>query len=511
MRRYPPLLLLLVLLLGLFSLHCDTTDSESGTVTLSGQVLDAATSQPIPGAFVRVLANDAFDDNPDEDLLIETDDEGRFSVSIRLDMTADLVLVASDDAYDQGRRTILAIAGRDIEVPTFRLRRIVEEEIETGTPSNILLLEVSNETIGVIESGSDEVSRVTFQVADSAGHPVTLDDQAQVRFSLGQQPGGGEFIAPTQAPTDNSGQVMVNLSSGTRAGVVQIIAEADVTEADGSTRTIRSKPVAVTIHGGLPDQNHFTVGPQQFNFPGLIAFGIKNPISVIVGDKWSNPVRPGTSVHFETTHGVVEGSTQTDQEGGGTVNLISGNPFPPTGIAIVEAETAGFVDPESPTDEGQERVSSFFPVLFSGLISIGVEPPTAILGQTYTLTVTDYLGNPLAPGTVIRVTAEGTKVKAVGNTNVELDDTGFEVLDALGLPSSYRAITGVGITEFTFRAVEDLRIDESGVPTLEAITVLVAGPNGRLEVVLTAGGASSRTVGAEVERVGDQLRIRAPQ
>ena len=168
------------------------------------------------------------------------------------------------------------------------------------------------------------------------------------------------------------------------------------------------------------------------------------------------------------------------------------------GIAVVEAETAGFLTGEEGED-GQQRVSAFFPVLFSGFIAISVDPPTAILDQTYTLTVTDHLGNPLAEGTGISVRAQGTKVKSVGNTDVSLDDTGFIVLDNNGLPSSFRAITGAGITEFTFRAVEDLRIDEGGVPTLEAITINVSGPNGRLEVVLTPGGAMTRTPGAVVE------------
>ena len=506
MRRYPPMLLLMLGLLGLISLSCDSANDESGTVTLVGQVLDAETSEPIANAFVRILANEAFDENPDEDVLVETDDQGRYSVDIRIDFTADLTMVASQNAFDNNRRTILAIADRTIEVPTFRLRRVVEEEIDSGTPSNILLANVTNEVIGVIESGSDEVTRITFQVADSAGQAVTLDDQALVRFFLGETPDGGEFIAPSEAATDNNGLVTVNLSSGTRAGVVQVIAEATV-----EGRTIRSKPVAVTIHGGLPDQTHFTVGPSQFNFPGLIAFGIKDPISVVVGDKWSNPVRPGTSVYFNTTHGVIEGSVQTDGEGRGTVDLISGNPFPlppeTRGIAIVEAATAGNADP---SDDGQQRVSAKFPVLFSGFVTIGVSPSTAILGQTYTLTVTDPLGNPLAEGTNIRVLAQGTKVKAVGNTDITLDDTGFIVLNNNQEPSSYQALTGPGITEFTFRAVEDLRIDEDGSPTLEAITIRVSGPNGTLEVVLTADGqATARTPGAEVEMIGGQAIIRA--
>ena len=164
MRRYPPLLLLLLGLLGLFSISCDSANDESGTVTLMGQVLDTETNEPIANAFVRILANDAFEKDPDQDRLIETDAEGRYTVEIKIDFTADLILIASQDAYATNQRTVLAIADRAIEVPSFRLQRVVAVEIESGTPSNILLVGATNLTIGVIESGLDEVTRITFQV-----------------------------------------------------------------------------------------------------------------------------------------------------------------------------------------------------------------------------------------------------------------------------------------------------------------------------------------------------------
>ncbi len=143
----------------------------------------------------------------------------------------------------------------------------------------MILLSQTHASIGVRESGSEELASMTFLLADSIGNPVILDQSADVRFRFGVQPGGGEFISPTSTPTDNNGEVTVYLSSGTRAGVVQIIAETTV---DG--RLIRSQPVAVTIHGGLPDQTHFTLGTQRRNFPGLNAFGLINPMSVILGD-----------------------------------------------------------------------------------------------------------------------------------------------------------------------------------------------------------------------------------
>lgn len=488
MRRYP-LLLLMLGLLGLFATGCDSADDESGTVTLTGQVLDNATSNPVPFAFVRVVPNDALDET--DEILVEADAQGRFSVEVQILETTELRIMASKDAFSTDDVEVLAIAGRTIEVPTFRLTRTRSEDPKSGSPSNLLLLGQTNDVIGIIESGSAEVTSITFQVADSAGQAVTLDNETLVRFSFGQQPGGGEFIAPSEAMTDNNGQVTVNLSSGTRAGAVQVVAE---TVFEG--RTIRSKPVNVTIHGGLPDQGHFTVGPTLFNFPGLLASGITNSVNVIVGDKYANPVRPGTAVYFTTNYGVIEGSVGTNAQGRGSVTILSGNPFPPDGVAIVEAETA---------NDEQGRVSGRFPLLFSGFIVIDVEPAVARLGQTYTLTVTDQNGNPLAQGTTIGVRAEGTKVKAVGNTDVTLDDTIFTGFTAADI------VRGPGITEFTFRAVEDLRIDEDGSPTIETLTINVAGPNGRLEVVLTpeGGEAMTRTEGAVLEQVGNKLHVRA--
>ncbi len=491
MRRLTPLLLILALGLA-FGTGCDLSSEESGTVTLTGQVLERSTNEPIAGAFIRVIPTEGLREF--DEVIVETDENGRFSVEVKVDATIELRLVANDDEHSSETVVILAVAGRTVEVPTFRLTRTREEELESGTPSNILLVGQTNDTIGVIESGSVEITNVTFQVVDSAGRPITLDNEALVRFRLGQQPGGGEFIAPSEAPTDNSGIVTVNLSSGTKAGAVQVIAE--FTKPDGSV--VRSKPVNVTIHGGLPHQDHFTLGPDRFNFPGLLRFGLTNPVSVLVGDKYANPVRPGTSVYLTSTHGVIEGSIETNNQGQGSVNLISGNPLPPDGIAIVEAETAGNIDPN---DNAEQRVTSRFPVVFSGFIVLDVAPAQAILGQTYLLRVTDQNGNPLAEGTQISVRAQGTKVKAVGNTAVTLDDTiitGFTYNDV---------VRGPGYTEFTFRVVEDLNIIETGSPTLEAVTIRVSGPNGSLEAVMTAGGVQARTAGAHLEALPDGRAI----
>ena len=445
------------LCLSLVACNLDDDDT-SGIVTLRGQVLDAQTNNPVSGAFVRVLPLD---------LLFEADENGNYDFDVEIDSTMDLRVQATATGYASTSTNVLALAGREISVPTLRIVKTTGEEAESGRASNILLLEQSAQNIGVKESGSREVAQITFQLADSLGRPVILKNTTAVRFKLGVRPGGGEFIFPTEARTDNNGRVTVNLSSGTRAGVVQVVAEADV-----AGQMIRSLPVSVAIHGGLPDQTHFSVGPDRFNFPGLRRFGLENPISIVVGDQYGNPVKEGTAVYFTTDGGIIEGSVLTNQQGRGAANLISANPLPSDGVAVIEASTA---------DRDQNIVTSRTAVVFSGVPVVTISPSRAVLNQTYSLTVTDQNGNPLTGGTIISARVEGTKVKAVGNTNVRLDDTAF-----LGGLTYDHILRGPGVTQFTFRAVEDLELDEEGTPTVETVTVLVTGSNGTLEIVLGA-------------------------
>lgn len=475
-------------LIGLAAAGCDLAsddDDTGGIVTLRGQVLNVETNNPVPGAFIQVLP---------QGIRIEADTAGSYALDVEIDSTMELRVSASKDGFGAAEVKVLALAGRAVDVPTLRIRQVVEEEAVSGFASNILLLRQSGQSIGVRESGSEEVASITFQVADSLGRPVVLARAADVRFTLGVHPDGGEFIFPSIARTDNNGQVTVNLSSGTRAGVVQIVAETDV-----GSRTIRSLPVSVAIHGGLPDQPHFSLGPERFNFPGLNAFGLQNAVSVIVGDKYGNPVKPGTAVYFTTTHGVIEGSTLTDAQGQGSVTLLSANPLPPNGVAIITATTA---------DPNQQPVTSQTPVVFSGVPIVTVTPGVARLNQTYTVTVMDQNGNPLAEGTGLSVRVEGTKVKGVGNVSARIDDTVF--LGGIGYENIRR---GPGVTEFTFRAVEDRTLDEEGQPTIETITITVDGPNGGLQLVLGAGAAprvQSLTPSATVtvEHAGDGFRAR---
>lgn len=511
-----------VLLIG--GLGCDLGGAGSDGVTVAGQVLDVA-SNPVADAQVVIQFTDETGDQVEQ--TATTDSTGRFSETIEVDETTEVTIsVAKQGVTAQQVRQVSPDVGGASDL-SFTLGIGGEENREPGRPTDILLQEQSATSIRVQESGGTSIARLTFQVVDSTGKAIQSDQAVDVDFRFGQQPGDAS-LTPSTVQTNGQGQATVNVSSGTTAGVVQVVAETE--RPDGTT--FQSKPVSLSIHGGLPNKCHFSLAPERFNFPGFVKLGVTTPVRVFVGDKYGNPVVPGTSVSFSTNAGLIEGSLETDDNGQGSVTLTSAQPLPSGGVGTVRAETVGtddvntIVNPNNcpdPAETGNENtISETIPIVFSGRPEVRVDPDSAELGETYDLTVWDVENNnPLAPGTTIQVEAEGTKVKAVGNTDVTLEDTFLEDNDNDGFDAG-DIVNKDETTAFTFRVVEDQEVDEDGTPSVESVTITVGGPNGSLEVVLTPSSTSkstttgsqslTRTKGATVNRTptGEAV-IRAPE
>ncbi len=415
--------LITVLLSSLFllsgcKLNTDVTGSSSNSSSaaaqksaVSGQVVDNLTGIPVDSALVEIIGTGV-------DASALTNSKGQYSFEVSLSANANMVLITSRSGYYTDTTSIYVTAGQDLSVSLLRISPKSSGQQPSGDPVSIYLASQSAASIGVKESGSEETASLTFEVQDSSGIPIDLAHSVNVTFTLGAQPNGGEIISPKVVATNESGRATVNLTSGTKAGVVQIIAQIDLNNA-----VIKSKPVGITIHGGLPDPNHFSLTSANTNFAGYDIFGLQNSITVYVGDKYGNPVRTGTSVYFTTTGGIIEGSSQTDNQGIGSVQLISAEPRPTdatlgAGFATITASTA---------DENLNTISKNAVVLFSGYPVIDIIPKTFDIpnggSQAFTYTVSDENGNPLAPGTNISVAVEGTNVGAQGEIQVTLPDT----------------------------------------------------------------------------------------
>lgn len=447
--------------LSFFGCKDKTTDpaeegQAEGYTLVKGKVIDMVSNLGIDSAYVRIIGSKI-------DSVAFTNANGEYSVNILLDNSEDLTVIGYKNNYENDTVTAFVTVGKPADVPVLRLKSTGNNEIIlSGPPASISLTSASPNNINVKESGGIETSSITFQVYDSSGYPINIINAVTVNFKLANVL-GGEFLSPLSAKSDKEGKVNCFLTSGTRAGIVQLYAEINQ-----GTNKIISKPVYISIHGGLPDVDHFSLGPSAFNFPGLDIYGEIDPISVIVGDKFGNPVKPNTAIYFTTSGGIIVGSLLTDAEGRGTVNLISGNPEPnhPSlgpGFATITATTS---------NENMENISKSTVVLFSGAPFITVTPTSLNVSnngsQAFTFKVADRYGNPLSSDNKISVSVEGEGVGVQGDIDITLPDT------------QSKAWTQFGFTVY----------DKDSTNTLKPITLKIKsdGPNGKAFYTITGTG-----------------------
>ncbi|MCC6550120.1 MAG: Ig-like domain-containing protein [Ignavibacteriaceae bacterium] len=429
----------------------------TGNVTITGTVLDASANTAVDSVSVRVIASSGVFSG-------STNSSGVFVLNFNLTLSQAVTLILTKGGYLPDTTTVFASVNNTNSLLPISLQKIVTTGSSgvSGPPSSIYLLSQSVTSIGVRQSGSLESGRLTFQVVDSLGRSISLSNSSVIRFKFGAAPGGGEFLSPDVTVTDSNGQASVFLTSGIIAGVVQITAEI-VT----SNRTITSLPVSIVIHGGLPDPDHFSVASGFLNFAGFNIFGLENSVTAFVGDKYGNPVRPGTKVYFTTTGGIILGSAETDNAGRATVNLLSAAPQPihPTlgaGFATVTASTA---------DENSSTISVSTIVLFSGVPVLTIQPGSGFDipnagSQEFIYEVKDQNNNPLAPGTAITVTVEGENVDARGNISIQMGDTQSRFA-----------------TRYSFVVTDNK--DTVNVPKPVFITVSTTGSNGRGSIIIS--------------------------
>ncbi len=407
-----------------FLSNCESTGPSYDPIEISGQVIDADSDEPIANGIVRLV-------QPAPEKTTVTDGNGRFFFEVDVDSTVDVRVLITKEGYQTITLETVAIPERNIDFPVARLSIVRDEDdspidddddpdVSAGEPASIVLSSVSSGTITVKETGGIEQTGFVFQVADSAGRAVS---GADVTFRLGSSPGGGETLDPLTATSDASGQVRTTLTSGTISGVVQVIASI---QRDGFE--VETRPVNVSIESGLPSNNHFTVYRAA---PRNVPVNGTSQISVLLGDRYGNPVAAGTRVYFTTDYGVVGASATTDADGLAGVTLRRGDPMPPDGFVTVRAQTV---------DENNQGIERQATVLFHiPPIIINVEPDEFFIDhlddQTFNYTVTDANNNPLPAGSNITVTVEGEDIEVIGDVNVTLGD---------------QVTGGQGVTEFSF-------------------------------------------------------------
>lgn len=443
--------------------NCDDNPAApSSAAVIEGKVVQSETGRGIEGVLVRSFS---FPETA------TTDTEGLYSFEISIGDSSQRAVSLSftKDGFQDAFISLTIQNGVATAVPNAEMVQIAVVTETSGPAANIVLVNVQENRIFVKGSGARETSNLTFEVRDANGIPVDSQHKRTVDFSIANNGlNGGEFVSPVSAETDNNGRVSTTVNSGTVAGTIQIFAQL-------SDTLVNSEPVPIAITGGLPDAVHFSIGSSELNFVGYNTLNNRNDITVLIGDKYSNPVPEGTSVQFQSTGGVIQGSATTDEDGIASVELISGrtkpqgvvfqslrviNPaslpsyFNETGYALLTAQTV---------NENGFQIYAEHVVLFSGVAQITtVEPDTFALvpnaSQRITFVVSDQNSNPLAAGTKIIVSTNNGS--AAGDVNIELGDTRSR-----------------NATFFSFLLTNSKPEDIEGTAT--TVTISVDSPNGR--------------------------------
>lgn len=173
--------------------------------------------------------------------------------------------------------------------------------------------------IGIRGVGLTEVSKVSFQVLDTNGNPVS---QQVVNFSLNSDIGGVSIPPGSEKSTsDINGIVRTDVKSGTVPTTVRVTASLE------TNSLISTQSDGLVISTGVSDQNSISLSAEILNPEGMDYDGTEVDVTVHAADHFNNPVPDGTAVYFTTEGGQIQSQCQTD-DGACTVVWTSSNPRP---------------------------------------------------------------------------------------------------------------------------------------------------------------------------------------
>ncbi len=192
--------------------------------------------------------------------------------------------------------------------------------VASATAGSIKFISATPGLIGLKGTGGlgvPETSTVIFNVTDSSGGPVANED---VSFALSTTVGGLD-LSPISGPSDVNGNVQTVVQSGTTSTTVRV--NAILTNNPG----VATQSSLLNVSTGIPHQAAFSLSRETCNIEAFNIDGVVDPVTVILSDRFQNPVPDGTAVAFTAEGGSIE-SQCTTIGGTCTVDWVSANPRP---------------------------------------------------------------------------------------------------------------------------------------------------------------------------------------
>ncbi|MCK5077523.1 MAG: carboxypeptidase regulatory-like domain-containing protein, partial [Calditrichia bacterium] len=220
-------------------------------------------------------------------------------------------------------------ANETTQVGNIVLNSTTDTVSAAGEPYAIQIGDIESYHIYVSESGLPEVTSIQVVVSDVRGQIIDDLHRVMVHFEIVGHPGmPGTNEAPTIYPDSAetvNGVATAYIQAGTKAGAVQI--RAYFTREDGYSAQVY--PIQIAIWGGLPVKENFGLAAATYNIAGMLWY-LTDDITAYMGDRYHNPVAPGTVVYFTSDYSYIEGSANSDNLGMATATLVSGEnrPYP---------------------------------------------------------------------------------------------------------------------------------------------------------------------------------------
>lgn len=517
------LFVLLLVLLNFFACQDVNQPTNSYTVTVSGQVVNKVNS-PLDSVVITI-SNPFMRDT--------THSDGTFNFSFTSSEKNDVpvtIRFSRANFFDTTFSANYSADKKTLALGTIQMRGVsaAADSVIAGKPSAragaLVFLQSQYTSISIRKSGGIDATNLLFEARDSSGTPVDANNAVWLHFKFIWRPDSITELSSDSVKTNSKGQAVVQLTAGQKAGLVQI-QSSFISRNSAKIDTVRSSIVVIPVYGGLPDSTHFSITSQKYNIPGAVKFNLRNSISALIGDKFGNPVQPGTPVYFSTSGGIIQPVAQTSNDGTVSVDLISGLPVPVNGgfvqvKADVGTSSVGFgkisgtgnkdVDfntgpigkrlkkekaallstkTTTPKFSPQSLLSRTIPVLFSGPSRIYTADSVFIVPaqneRRIDFTVSDPNGFPLSEGTTITVSGIG------------LDTTGAVLSGDLNktIPDTYDR----AYTNYSF-VVADKRIKDFNTTRSFTVTIEVNSANGNVKKifsgVLASGVSDSGKVGS---------------
>ncbi|MBI3189534.1 MAG: hypothetical protein HYZ33_02685, partial [Ignavibacteriales bacterium] len=338
-------------------------------------------------------------------------------------------------------------------------RSTVKGYVPTSDRIKFVVLMKSQPRIYVSGVNRTDTDTLVYELQDSSGARMPTPGLTVSFDFQGQQ---GEFD-PQYAETDINGRVQTIFRSGEKAETVKVFAQLG--------RIISVKQDVVVL-AGPPAQAFFNVDvvrpgsdESKVNFPGMFSSTRKiGEARMTVGDKHGNPVLNNTRVTLTTTAGLLQ-STGLTLNGKVSVDWLGGPEFPSNGLAHIVATT---------TDYNNQLIGDSLDVVYSGQAVVNSNLTNGYvfrqgIDSSFTFTVSDSIGNPLAEGSTISVALTGAGSSSIllsGDVNKTMAD-----------------VSNTSYTQFTVN-LQDTNTTIVGDRTLR-FEISVAGPNGTVTKRIT--------------------------